>query len=137
MKKISLVFLLLFSLSLWADKVKYDVVKKDKKFYLESEKLSWEFSFQKRAPEIKKIEALDPQHDLVVYLSEEAGTQYTLVIYKAIIVDHKNKKVITTEPLDYQEVMKESGKVESEASYKIENNSVIWTFEEEKTVISF
>lgn len=136
MKRIISVFILLFSLSLAASDLKYSIIKKDKKFFLEADKISWEFSSQKRVPAIKKIQVLDATHDLIIYLAEEAGTQYTLQIYKALIVDHKNRKVITAEPLDYQEIKKESGEIEADSSFKIEDQKVIWTFDDEKTVIA-
>lgn len=135
MKCIFLFLLLSFSFALVASEGAYKVVEKSGTFLLETDHLSWTIPHQAQLPVIKKTQKLDDSHDLVIYLAEEAGTKYSIQSYKAVVVDTKKNKVLTEEPLDFQHILKSSGKVEEEATFRVEKDKLFWTFEGQKKVI--
>jgi len=128
--------ILFFSLPLLGFTADYSIEKVADKFFIGQGQQKWELKSQAQEPKVIDVKKINDQFDLVIYKSEEAGTKYIIQMDKAVIIDSKNKKLITKEPLDYQYTNLQTKEVEAKASYQITEKKMTWKFEDEETIIS-
>lgn len=131
----TILFLILLPIYSFAAESKYTISKDGDKFFLQSEKAKWELLHQAQEPKILEIRKLTPEHELVIYQSEEAGTKYIIQMDKAVVVDTKNAKLLSLEPLDFKYTNLQTKEVESEATYQVKDKKLLWKFEDEGTIV--
>lgn len=101
MKSLVLLFVFIFSTQVLAWEV---TKKKDDYFLVDSDKKSFTIFSEGGDPVFEKVESLSNELDRVIYKAGVAGTSELKVIYRALLMTKKDKKVLGDFPVRYQSV---------------------------------